>query len=112
MADRHHIDRLEKAHGKQSVDEGRDQQRAERADRLERFIRGEPMPDIWKLDLFPLLDALYTRYQRVMVAGDNEARGGLRFAEDFQHLIAGTITLGQQAMKRIAERRFGKETVS
>lgn len=103
-----HIDKAELELNRARAQEQRDERWAERGERLKRFVRGEALEAVWAQDLLPLIESLYGRYLRAMVGGKAEAVWALRALEDLVESIAGSVQLGEGAIRRIAERRFGK----
>lgn len=85
--------------------EDKEQVAAERADRLVRFLKGEPVAKVWELDLYPLLCQCWEETLRKVRAKevDPDALGSL---ELFLTGLDNTLTFGAGAMERLAQRRL------
>lgn len=102
MADRTRIS----PEAKGEIQEAKDQLRAERGDRIAKFIRGEPVGGFWESDLLPILDRIYWLWQRRVVAKEADP-DALQALEDVVNVLDGERQMGAGAMRRIMERRLG-----
>jgi hypothetical protein len=77
------------------------------------FVSGKPVADVWSKDVLPMLSRLYDEAEREITPGTPaEERIGLVYykqaLKDFVELLGGSIQLGQGAIRRLAERKFGR----
>ena len=61
--------------------------------------------------ILPAIEELYDKYHDQMLAGDVQAMGGVKFAQDLLTYLGGYVQLRRKAIHRIAERQFGKGNV-
>ena len=81
--------------------ETREQNKAERAMRLNELIQS----DVWKLDLYPILQSLHDTYLDRIKAKEMDS-DTLKVFDDILVVIDGDIRIGAGAMERIAQRRL------
>jgi len=87
--------------------EARDVREAERGDRFERFIRGEPVPSFFADDLLPLFAQHYAMWLEKVKAKQSDPEV-LKALDDLLTGMRSTVNLGRLAHERLIRRRFGK----
>lgn len=85
----------------------RDQFYAARGELIEKGVKSE----FWTGAILPAIEELYDKYHDQMLAGDVQAMGGVKFAQDLLTYLGGYVQLRRKAIHRIAERQFGKGNV-
>ena len=85
----------------------RDQFIAARGELIEKGVKTE----FWTGAILPAIEMLYEQYHQNRMAGDLEATGGEKFAEDLIRILGGYTDMAKKAIHRIAERQFGKASV-
>ena len=89
---------------------------AERSDRLSAFYRGDPVPDLFRLDIEPLLQESHDAAYHALLELDPAApgaierdwmlKGGIVALNKFAQSINTSIDLGAGARERMAQRHL------
>lgn len=103
-------ERLQAQQTRVQADVRRDTHQAERAERLAAFLKS----DVWQEDVLDILGRMHDAADAKMtsdgVSGEQQLAWAYykRALQEFIGYLGGSVQLGQGAIRRLAERRFGR----
>ena len=86
-------------------DELRDLRRAERGQRFDRFVKGEPIPNFYAEELVPMVERHFAMWLEAVIAKKAPPET-LQVLKQLMADIDERITLGEKAAQRIIRRRY------